>query len=104
MSGHIVTSDYMLIEKTIIHRLISSDYPEIREIPRIFIFDCCDGTGNQELTKTAYGMRSISEFVSSASIDNLDEMMVEMKEMEPADNEAAKGVVTVENMEKGRGW
>ena len=51
IKDHIVTSDYKAIEKTVIHRLISSQYPEIREIPRIFVFDSCNGSGDRELTK-----------------------------------------------------
>ena len=47
-SGHgwqqnILTSDYQCIHKTAIHRLFSINYPPLREIPRIFIYDCCDG-------------------------------------------------------------
>ncbi len=41
LGGSIVTSDHKLIEKAAFHRLVSFDHPEILEIPRIFIFDCC---------------------------------------------------------------
>ena len=48
ISGHgreysIVTSDYQCIEKSAIHRLFSIQCSTIREIPRIFIFDSCNG-------------------------------------------------------------
>lgn len=48
ISGHgikdnICTSDYQLVEKVAIHRIFSAQYPKLREIPRLFIFDCCDG-------------------------------------------------------------
>ena len=39
----IVTSDIKTIDKTAIHRVLSLKYPKKRRIPRIFIFDCCDG-------------------------------------------------------------
>ena len=40
----IVTSDYRTIDETAIHRMVSVKYPKLREIPRIFLFDCCDGS------------------------------------------------------------
>ena len=43
IGNNIVTSDYKLIDRTVIHRCISEQYPQIREIPRIFLFDACDG-------------------------------------------------------------
>ena len=48
ISGHgynnaIISSDYQLIDKTAIHRLFSANYPSTRELPRIFMYDCCDG-------------------------------------------------------------
>eukprot|EP01083_Nonionella_stella_P295109 1002996_1 len=51
ISGHgykngIISSDYQLVSKTAIHRLFSTNYPLLRELPRIFVFDCC--SGNQE--------------------------------------------------------
>eukprot|EP01084_Bolivina_argentea_P041049 75746_1 len=47
-SGHgyknnIVTNDYQLTNKTALHRLSSTNHPQLRTIPRIFVFDCCDG-------------------------------------------------------------
>ena len=47
---HIVTSDGKLIERTSIHRCISNEYPKIREFPRIFLFDACDGAGDRKAT------------------------------------------------------
>eukprot|EP01084_Bolivina_argentea_P140840 247534_1 len=46
MKNFICTSDYKLIEKCAIHRIFTWQYPEIRKIPRIFMFDCCSG-GNE---------------------------------------------------------
>eukprot|EP01084_Bolivina_argentea_P268075 455232_1 len=48
ISGHgiedqLITSDYKLITKNVIHRIFSSYYPASREVPRIFIYDSCDG-------------------------------------------------------------
>eukprot|EP01084_Bolivina_argentea_P282889 484352_1 len=47
-SGHgydnqLLTSDYQGINKNAIHRLFSANFPSLRELPRIFIYDCCDG-------------------------------------------------------------
>eukprot|EP01084_Bolivina_argentea_P303166 523351_1 len=46
-SNHLITSDNQLLHKTAIHRLFSTNYPELREIPRIFLFDSCEGTQTQ---------------------------------------------------------
>ena len=43
MKDKIVTSDMKTIERTVIHRTLSLKYPQLRDIPRIFVFDCCDG-------------------------------------------------------------
>eukprot|EP01084_Bolivina_argentea_P140841 247537_1 len=43
MNNFICTSDIKLIEKIAMHRLFSTNYPKIRKIPRIFIWDCCSG-------------------------------------------------------------
>ena len=40
----VLSSDYKKMSRTRIHRCISENYPELREIPRIFLFDACDGT------------------------------------------------------------
>merc|ERR1712141_379645 len=56
VKDHIVTSDYKLIEKVVIHLLLSTDHPKIREIPRIFIFDSCDGSGDREYTRTVFSL------------------------------------------------
>eukprot|EP01084_Bolivina_argentea_P022352 41531_1 len=47
-SGHgykhsIVTSDCELIDKTAIHRLMTTNHPKLRDIPRVFVFDACNG-------------------------------------------------------------
>ena len=42
-----VTSDYRTIEKTVIHRIISIKYPKTRTIPRIFLFDSCEGSASR---------------------------------------------------------
>eukprot|EP01084_Bolivina_argentea_P316133 547911_1 len=49
ISGHglksgIISSDMQLISKTAIHRLFSTNFYVLRELPRIFVFDCCAGT------------------------------------------------------------
>eukprot|EP01084_Bolivina_argentea_P246495 412518_1 len=44
MSNAICTSDYKLIDKVAIHRLFSVNYYNSRLKPRIFMFDCCDGS------------------------------------------------------------
>ena len=53
ISGHgvenyIVSSDYGKISKKAIHRLFSIDRPKSRTIPRLFLFDCCDGSEQRD--------------------------------------------------------
>ena len=41
---NICTSDYKLVNKVAVHRVFSAHF-ECRTVPRIFIYDCCDGSG-----------------------------------------------------------
>ena len=50
--NHIVSSDGKVIDRTSIHRCISNQFPKIRQFPRIFIFDACDGAGDRRKTVT----------------------------------------------------
>ena len=45
--SHIVSSDGKVIDRTVIHRCVSNAFPKIRQFPRIFIFDACDGEGDR---------------------------------------------------------
>eukprot|EP01084_Bolivina_argentea_P299101 515549_1 len=53
----IITSDYQGFQKIAMHRVFSVNYPQLRKIPRIFIFDSCEGDQEQE----RYRSRSRSE-------------------------------------------
>ena len=44
----IISSNYEKINRTDIHRCISDNYPQIIEIPRIFLFDACNGTRDRK--------------------------------------------------------
>jgi len=44
MDGGIITSDCHLVDNDVFHRIISGPNPTLRNIPRLFIFDACDGT------------------------------------------------------------
>merc|ERR1740123_989869 len=44
LNGSLVTRDHKLVSKVDIHRIFSgTKNPLSREIPRFFLFDCCDG-------------------------------------------------------------
>eukprot|EP01084_Bolivina_argentea_P052814 96980_1 len=52
VSGHgyqnaIISSDCQLITKTAIHRILSVNFPALRLIPRICIFDACNGVNER---------------------------------------------------------
>ena len=68
--NHIVTSDGKLMDRTAIHRCISEQYPKIRDFPRIFLFDACDGAGDREKTKESVDAKKAK--VDSQSIDMED--------------------------------
>eukprot|EP01083_Nonionella_stella_P039233 106707_1 len=59
VSGHgyqqgIVSSDYQLITKQAIHRLFTTNHPICREIPRIFLFDCCAGDQQRSIYPASF--------------------------------------------------
>ena len=64
---HIVSSNGDLIDRTSIHRSISKRFPEIREFPRVFIFDACDGTGDRSPRKSMSRIPRPEESVHSHS-------------------------------------
>ena len=78
--NHIVTSDGKLIDRTSLHRIISNKYPKIREFPRIFLFDACDGAGKRRAVVDG------SERVESDSeaIDELEKAAIERAAVELA--------------------
>eukprot|EP01084_Bolivina_argentea_P138642 244045_1 len=43
LNNHLITSDMKLIDKNVVHRMFSSYYAQSREVPRIIIYDMCDG-------------------------------------------------------------
>eukprot|EP01083_Nonionella_stella_P064938 169739_1 len=47
IKDNIITSDYKTIEKVALHRLVSIKYPISRDIPRLFLFDSCEGSGER---------------------------------------------------------
>eukprot|EP01084_Bolivina_argentea_P052822 96993_1 len=53
IQNKIVTSDYRTIEKSVIHRIVSINHPKVREIPRIFVFDSCDGSAKREYIRSS---------------------------------------------------
>ena len=46
IENHVITSDIKAIQKAAIHRIFSAD-ARIRDIPRIFLFDSCDGSATK---------------------------------------------------------
>ena len=46
----IVTSDFKTIDETAIHRMVSLKFPKLRDIPRMFVYDCCDGSDDRRAT------------------------------------------------------
>eukprot|EP01084_Bolivina_argentea_P008883 16614_1 len=62
IKDYILTSDYKKISQLAIHRIFSADYPEIRKIPRIVMFDCCAGTNERyDRTRSVITERKITK-------------------------------------------
>eukprot|EP01084_Bolivina_argentea_P284903 488410_1 len=67
----IITSDYKLLSKKDIHRVFSVQYPAIREIPRFFIYDCCDGD-NEKSKKIRKRRKAGSSIVKPTTMSEND--------------------------------
>ena len=63
----IISSDWKMIDRTDIHRCISEIYPQIRDIPRIFLFDACAGERDRRAT-----LEMVQ--VDSQSLDSIEAM------------------------------
>eukprot|EP01083_Nonionella_stella_P310850 1106205_1 len=61
--NHIITSDFKLIDKVAIHRTISGNNPKAREIPRIFIFDSCEGAAQREMAEEQENKTEIGKYI-----------------------------------------
>ena len=90
-SGHgvrnrIVTSDGKLIDRTSLHRCISNKYPKIREFPRIFLFDACDGAAKRR--EIVNGMERVD------SESEADGYLTENEEKEKGNMIQIEGTVT----------
>eukprot|EP01083_Nonionella_stella_P307823 1083377_1 len=59
MKDNIITSDRKTIEKVALHRIVSIKYPNSREIPRLFLFDSCEGS--EQRIKDEYKMDILEE-------------------------------------------
>eukprot|EP01084_Bolivina_argentea_P052475 96406_1 len=67
LENNIITSDYHVVEKNAIHRLFTTNYPSARNLPRIFIFDCCSGLAR----KQSISGSSISDKGKQFEIDSI---------------------------------
>ena len=67
MGNNVISSDYKKVSRTMIHRLISDRYPEIREIPRIFMFDACDGAKERKKPEEKQNSEGVTKGSSSLS-------------------------------------
>ena len=73
IKDYIISSDYCKIDKSAIHRLFSVDHPMCRGIPRLFVFDCCDGFEERDTDWRAESDES-EENASSTEEDEIDDV------------------------------
>eukprot|EP01084_Bolivina_argentea_P103173 184831_1 len=72
MDNKLITSDYKLISKDVFHRIFSSYYPVSREVPRIIIYDCCDGIEQKKgIKKTLHNKTSTGDIGKAFEIDDI---------------------------------
>eukprot|EP01084_Bolivina_argentea_P161751 281546_1 len=65
---NIISSDYMKINKDTIHRIYSVDHPILRDIPRIFMYDSCDGQNDKNREHHRYSvMPDVQKQISKGS-------------------------------------
>ena len=69
LKGCILTSDYQKIDKAAIHRIFSAKKPLSRKIPRIFLFDCCSGSGERDTDWRAQSNDGDEDEISSSEDD-----------------------------------
>merc|ERR1712228_1141398 len=66
----ILTSDYGLVEKKTVYRKFTDKFVESRQFPRVFIFDCCDGT--QRMSKSIKRRRKNDEKETTVTVTKGD--------------------------------
>eukprot|EP01084_Bolivina_argentea_P282892 484356_1 len=69
--NNILTSDYHFISKDAVHRLFSINYPSLREIPRIFCFDCCDGVSERSGYRKGEDHAQLLESGKNITVDDI---------------------------------
>ena len=103
VTGHgerhaVVTSDGQVVDREKIHRYISLAHDQIREIPRIFIFDACAGGASRQNTLSRLSLiQSHKKAVNqlSVSVESEEEMDDEDENAEEAhQDEAATNALT----------
>ena len=63
LKNSMISSDLKKIEKAVLHRQVSHHRSKVRELPRIFIMDACDGGMSRAVTPSnafQFGMQGIS--------------------------------------------
>merc|ERR1712204_97520 len=59
----IITSDYGMVSKKDIYRRFTDSYPASRQLPRVFLFDCCEGSKAK-----AKGIKKAKKTQTTASV------------------------------------
>eukprot|EP01083_Nonionella_stella_P310344 1102283_1 len=112
IKDYVVTSDYKKIAKTEIHRIFTVNKPQNRTIPRVFLFDCCDGPNVKQVgiirgdkdddaaAKGADTMQSVAELVEpNQTTDCDDDAMVDIDLDKTHARVSTKGHALEENPE-----
>lgn len=95
IKDHIVTSDLKRMDRTAIHRYVSNAFPKIRDFPRVFLFDACDGSGDKvnvtvASSKTVDNTKGHKVADHSVAASELSEMSENQVELSPVSSEMTK--------------
>merc|ERR1712129_491000 len=106
IKGSLITKDHKLLSKTEIHRMFSSQgNVRSRSVPRIFLFDCCDGSEDMKNVLTLRTLITLPSQSPSVTVpeenelNDIEEEKEEEKEAVPEENDVDVGVDEV-NEEK----
>eukprot|EP01084_Bolivina_argentea_P287060 492517_1 len=96
--NRIITSDYKTIDKILLHRIVSCRYPETRNIPRIFIWDSCEGNAHKSNKRSSLSHLpsiSLTSYTSDALL--VEESKISANEVQEMDKGVKLNALNIPN-------
>lgn len=102
IKDYILTSDCKKFEKAAIHRIFSAQRPEVRKIPRMFIFDCCAGSAERDTEFRGHVSDEEQESSSEAIEEENQDQGITLGKNASVDMDIGKqGSITLANVQAG---